>query len=76
MKNVSEGSANFGNANYGFGCLIMSSFCRGFEIITSDLQLFDFCSLLLLAQGQAALSFLSASGLGERRGEGGHLAQV
>lgn len=42
------------------------------EIITSDLQLFDSCSLLLLAQGQAALSFLPALGLGG----GGHLAQV
>lgn len=28
------------------------------EIITSDLELFDFYSLLLLAQGQTALSFL------------------
>lgn len=43
------------------------------EIITSDLQLFDSCSLLLLARGQTVLSFLPASGLGE---EGGHLAQV
>lgn len=33
------------------------------EIITLDLQVFDSCSLLLLAQGQAALL-----------GEGGHLA--
>lgn len=41
------------------------------EIITSDLQLFDFYGLFLLAQGQAALSFLPASGLG-----GGYLAQV
>lgn len=47
------------------------------EIITSDLQLFDFCSLLLLARGQVALSFLPALGLGEGRREGGgHLAQV
>lgn len=43
------------------------------EIITSGLQLFDSRSLLLLAQIQAALSFLSASGLVEGRG---HLAQV
>lgn len=28
------------------------------EIITSDLELFDFYSLLSLAQGQTALSFL------------------
>lgn len=34
------------------------------EIITLDLQLFDSCSLLLLARGQAALPFLPASGLG------------
>lgn len=38
------------------------------EIITSDLQLFDFCGLLLLAQGQTVLSFLPASGLGELGG--------
>lgn len=42
------------------------------EIITSDLQVFDFCGLLLLAQGHTILSFLPASGLGG----GGHLAQV
>lgn len=40
------------------------------EIITSDLQIFDFCSLLFLALGQAALSFLPASGQ-VRGGEGG-----
>lgn len=60
------------------GMLIMAvSSCHVFEealwaeIITSDLQLFDSCSLLLLARGQVALSFLSASGLGEGRREGG-----
>lgn len=53
---------------------VVVSWCHVFEealwaeIITSDLQLFDFCCLLLLAQGQAALSFLPASGLGEGRG--------
>lgn len=47
------------------------SWCRVFdealqnEIIIPNLLLFDSCSLLLLEQGQAALSFLPASGLGE-----------
>lgn len=41
------------------------------EIITSDLQLFDSCCLLLLARGQADLSFLPPSGLGEEGRTGG-----
>lgn len=57
--------------------VVAVSWCHVFEetlraeIITSDLQLFDFCCLLLLALGQAVLSFLPASGLGEGRGASG-----